>query len=152
MAFIKSCSIDSRNEQSPTWEVVHETNKAHLIPAQQISCLAQLVEHWCHNLEVLVSIPTLGANFDIFFCSSLCKDLSDNLTETPIVKNEWVSSPFITDSMISFATFSVSVSVLISMNTITSYFNYVRQSTSHNIPETIIANKQAVHKLSLSLK
>ena len=23
----------------------------------------------------------------IFFCSSLCKDLSDNLTETPIVKN-----------------------------------------------------------------
>ena len=29
MAFIKSCSIDSRNEQSPTCEVVHETNKAH---------------------------------------------------------------------------------------------------------------------------
>ena len=29
MACIKSCSIDSRNEQSPTCEVVHETNKAH---------------------------------------------------------------------------------------------------------------------------
>ena len=29
MAFIKSCSIDSRNEQCPTCEVVHETNKAH---------------------------------------------------------------------------------------------------------------------------
>ena len=29
MAFIKLCSIDSRNEQSPTCEVVHETNKAH---------------------------------------------------------------------------------------------------------------------------
>ena len=29
MAFIKSCSIDSRNEPSPTCEVVHETNKAH---------------------------------------------------------------------------------------------------------------------------
>ena len=28
-AFIKSCSIDSRNEQSPTCEEVHETNKAH---------------------------------------------------------------------------------------------------------------------------
>ena len=28
-AFIKSCSIDSRNEQSPTYELVHETNKAH---------------------------------------------------------------------------------------------------------------------------
>ena len=29
----------------------------------------------------------LGAIFDEFFCSFLCKDLSDNLTETPIVKN-----------------------------------------------------------------
>ena len=29
MAFIKSCSIDYRNEQSPTCEVVHETNKVH---------------------------------------------------------------------------------------------------------------------------
>ena len=29
----------------------------------------------------------LGATFDNFFCSSLCKDLSDNLTEMPIVKN-----------------------------------------------------------------
>ena len=26
---MKSLSIDSRNEQSPTCEVVHETNKAH---------------------------------------------------------------------------------------------------------------------------
>ena len=29
----------------------------------------------------------LGAIFDKFFCPSLCKDLSDNLTETAIVKN-----------------------------------------------------------------
>ena len=29
MAFIKSWSIDFRNDQSPTCEVVHETNKAH---------------------------------------------------------------------------------------------------------------------------
>ena len=29
MAFIKSCSIDARNDQSATCEVVHETNKAH---------------------------------------------------------------------------------------------------------------------------
>ena len=29
----------------------------------------------------------LGAIFDNFLGSFLCKDLSDNLTETPIVKN-----------------------------------------------------------------
>ena len=39
-AFIKSCSIDSRNEQSPTCEVVHETNKAHfrnLLPNRSLA-------------------------------------------------------------------------------------------------------------------
>ena len=86
MAFIKSCSIDSRNERSPTCEVVHETNKAHfrnLLPVR-------LVRHWPEDLEVVGSIPT-GDNFWwIFFCSSLCKDLSDNLTETRIVKNSSV--------------------------------------------------------------
>ena len=51
------------------------------------SCLAQLVRHWPEDPEVLVSIPT-GSNFwRNFFCSSLSKDLSDYLTETPIVKN-----------------------------------------------------------------
>ena len=29
----------------------------------------------------------LGAIFNDFFCSSLCKDLSDNLTEKPVMKN-----------------------------------------------------------------
>ena len=29
LAFIKLCSTDSRNAQSPTCELVHETNKAH---------------------------------------------------------------------------------------------------------------------------
>ena len=70
------------------------------------SCLAQLVRHWPEDLEVLVSIPTGGNFWRIFFCSSLYKDLSDNLTETPIVKNStdtpvldfwwgvpWVSKP-----------------------------------------------------------
>ena len=51
------------------------------------SCLAQLVRHWPEDLEVLVSNPTGGNFWRIFFYSSLCKDLSDNLTETPIVKN-----------------------------------------------------------------
>ena len=51
------------------------------------SYLAQLVRHWPEDPEVLVSIPTEGNFWRIFFCSSLWKDLSDNLTETPIVKN-----------------------------------------------------------------
>ena len=49
--------------------------------------LAQLVRHWPHDPQVLVSSPTGGNFWQIFFCSSFCKDLSDNLTETPIVKN-----------------------------------------------------------------
>ena len=86
---IKSCSIDSRNEQSPTCEVVHETNKAHfwnlqpnrLRPSSVGKALAWrsrgpgFNSHWGQFLK------------KFFFCSSLCKDLTDNLTETPIVKN-----------------------------------------------------------------
>ena len=53
--------------------------------------LAQFVEHWHDHPEVLGSIPT-GAIFDDFFSSSLCKDLSDNLTEKPIVKNPFDSA------------------------------------------------------------
>ena len=49
--------------------------------------LAQLVRHWPEDPEVLVSNPTGGNFWRIFFCFSLCKDLSDNLTEMPIVKN-----------------------------------------------------------------
>ena len=37
--------------------------------------------------EVLVSNPTGGNFWRFFFCSSLCEDLSDNLTATSIVKN-----------------------------------------------------------------
>ena len=37
--------------------------------------------------EVLVSIPTGGNFWQKYFFSSLCKDLSDNLTEMRIVKN-----------------------------------------------------------------
>ena len=49
--------------------------------------LAQLVRHWPHDLEVLVSNPTGGNFWRNFFFALPCKDLSDNLTETPIVKN-----------------------------------------------------------------
>ena len=49
--------------------------------------LGQLVRHWPHDLEVLVSNPAGGKSLTNLFCSSLCKDLSDNLTEAFIVKN-----------------------------------------------------------------
>ena len=50
-------------------------------------CLAQLVEHKSDDQEVMSSNP-LGRIFDeIFFCSSRHGDMSDNLTETCIVKN-----------------------------------------------------------------
>ena len=49
--------------------------------------LAQLVRHWPEDQEILVSNPTGGNFWWMFFCFSLCKNLSGNLTETPIVKN-----------------------------------------------------------------
>ena len=71
-AFIKSCSIDSRNEQSPTCEVVHETKLTSEIsfPTDSLlvqladsllaqlsdSLLAQLAERGTDDLEVVGSI------------------------------------------------------------------------------------------------
>ena len=70
------------------------TYKCHEDSGWQLNVdLGQLVEHWPHDLEVVGSNPA-GENFlTILFCSSLCKDLSDNLTETPIVKNSIATSP-----------------------------------------------------------
>ena len=88
MAFIKSCSIDSRNEQSPTCEVVHETNKAHfrnLLPNRFLPSSVGKALAWRSGVPGFN--PHWGQFLTKFFCSSLCKDLSDNLTETPIVKN-----------------------------------------------------------------
>ena len=42
---MKSCSIDSRNEQSPTCEVVHETKFTSEISCPTDSFLAQLAEY-----------------------------------------------------------------------------------------------------------
>ena len=61
-AFIKSCSIDSRNKQSPTCEVVHETKESSLQPTPTDSSLAQLGEHGTDDLEVVSSNPN-GDNF-----------------------------------------------------------------------------------------
>ena len=88
MAFIKSCSIDSRNEQSPTCEVVHETNKAYfrnLLPNRFLPSSVGKALAWRSGGPGFN--PYWGQFLTKFFCSSLYKDLSDNLTETPIVKN-----------------------------------------------------------------
>ena len=60
--FIKSCSIDSRNKQSPTCEMVHETKESSLETSPTDSLLAQLVERGADDLEVVSSNPT-GDNF-----------------------------------------------------------------------------------------
>ena len=58
-ASIKSCSIDSRNEQSP---VVHETKLTSEISFPTHTRLTQPVEHYSDDQEVLGSIP-IGDNF-----------------------------------------------------------------------------------------
>ena len=62
MAFIKSCSIDSRNKQSPTCEVVHDTKESSLQTLPTDSPLAVLEEHGTDDLKVVSSNPT-GDNF-----------------------------------------------------------------------------------------
>ena len=51
--FIKSCSIDSRNNQSPKREVVHETKLTSEISFPTDSLLAQSVERLTDDLEVV---------------------------------------------------------------------------------------------------
>ena len=60
--------MDSRNKQSPTCEVVHETKESSLQKFPTDSLLAQLVEHGTDDLEVVSSKTPLGALFDeIYF-------------------------------------------------------------------------------------
>ena len=80
--FIKSCSIDSRNEQNPTCEVVHETKLTSEISFPTDSLLAQLAEPGTDDLEVVGSIP--GRDNFFLFCSSpsmqagFCHNLAGN--------------------------------------------------------------------------
>ena len=77
----KSCSVDSRNEQSPTFEVVHETSKAHFRNLLSNRFLpSQLIRHWPERSGGLGFNLQCGQFLTNLFCSSLCK-------ETPIVKN-----------------------------------------------------------------
>ena len=89
-AFIMSCSIDSRNEQSPTYEVVHETNKAHFrnfLPNRFLpSSVGRVLEWWsgghgfkAHRGQFLMTF--------IFFCVTW--DLSDNLTKMRQISLSW---------------------------------------------------------------
>ena len=59
---MKSYSFDSRNKQSPTCEVVHETKESSLQKSPTDSSLAQSAEHWTDDPEVMSSNPS-GGNF-----------------------------------------------------------------------------------------
>ena len=59
---MKSCSIDSRNKQSPTCQVVHEAKESSLQKSSTDSWLAQLSEHQTDDPEVVSSNPT-GSKF-----------------------------------------------------------------------------------------
>ena len=80
MAFIKSCSIHSRNDQSPKCEVVYEIKLTSEIFWPTHTCLAQSVEHRNDDQEVLGSIPIRN---NLLFCSSLsmlagfCQNLAE---------------------------------------------------------------------------
>ena len=52
--------LDSRNKQSQTCEVVHETNESSLQKSPTDSSLAQLAEHETDDQEVVGSNPTGG--------------------------------------------------------------------------------------------
>ena len=74
-AFIKSCSIDARNKQSPTCEVVLETKESSLQTSPIDSLLAQLVSMGLMIWRLWVQIP-LGTIFDeIYFvlCNSCAR-------------------------------------------------------------------------------
>ena len=85
MAFIKSCSTDSRNEQSPTCEVVHKAHFRYLLPNRFLSSsVVRVLESWSGGCKFKPHRGQFLTKF-ILFCVAL--DLLDNLTETSNVKN-----------------------------------------------------------------
>ena len=87
-ACITSCSIDSKNNQSPKFVVMHETKLTSEISFQTDSLLAQLAEHETHDLEVVSSIPSGG---NILLCPSLsmlagsCHDMAGIIGKTRLL-------------------------------------------------------------------
>ena len=68
---------------------VHIPERNYVLPTKEPP--TQLVEHWHDDPEVMDSILTGGYFWRNLFCSSMCKDLSDNLTEMHIMKNQNMS-------------------------------------------------------------
>ena len=96
-AFIKLCSICSRNEQSPTCEVVHETKLTSEISFSTDSLPAHLVEHETDDLKVVGSIPSRGNFFILLLLAGSCHDLSGNDEMTNYRKTR-ISKVFVTSA------------------------------------------------------
>ena len=67
---MESCSIDSRNEQSPTSEVVHETKKVHFRNLNRFLVVKNLNARWLGQAEGSVwsnttQGPGKGSNSDM---------------------------------------------------------------------------------------
>ena len=82
-AFVKSCSFDSRNDQKVQhvkW-CMTQTKLTSEISCPTDSCLAQLVRHWPEDPEALVSNPTGGNFWWIYFalpCVKICQIIWQN--------------------------------------------------------------------------
>ena len=88
-ALIKSCSIDSRNKQSPTCKVVHKTKESSLQKSPTDSLLAQLADQETDDQELMSWNPTGGQFFTKFILFCVPSDLSDNLTEIRQISFSW---------------------------------------------------------------
>ena len=61
--FIKSCSVESRNEPSPKSQVVHETKFSLKTSYLTHVCLAQLNRHQIYKPVMVISVvKTTGGN------------------------------------------------------------------------------------------
>ena len=59
----KSCSVESRNDQSPKSEVVHETKFSLKISYLTHACLAQLDQHQNYKPMMFSVVSPTGGNF-----------------------------------------------------------------------------------------
>ena len=87
-AFIKSCSIDPRNKQSPTCEMVHETKESSLqkSPTDFLPNSVGRAWDWWMRLMIQKWVQTPLMKF-ILFC--VTSDLSENLTEMCQISLSW---------------------------------------------------------------
>ena len=74
LRLLKSCSINSGNNQSPKCEVVHEAKLTSEISCPTHTWLAQLAEHYSDDQEVVGSMSTKGN----YLFSLLCQYWQDS--------------------------------------------------------------------------